>query len=53
MDGLTFLGAAYTLVWLGIAIYLFSISRRQRALERRILALKQPEKTEIDSSPKP
>ncbi|HVL50158.1 MAG TPA: CcmD family protein [Actinomycetota bacterium] len=44
MDGLGFLGLAYGLVWLGIALFLFSISRRQRSLEKRIDELIASEK---------
>lgn len=44
MDGLGFLGLAYIVVWLGLAGYLFSVSRRQRALEKRLDALVQAEK---------
>lgn len=44
MDGLGFLGLAYGLVWLGIALFLFSVSRRQRSLEKRIDELRASEK---------
>ncbi len=44
MDGLGFLGLAYGLVWIGIALFLFSVSRRQRALEKRIEELRASEK---------
>jgi CcmD family protein len=40
VDNLGFLGIAYGLVWLAIAAYLFSIVRRQRALERRMESLR-------------
>lgn len=41
MDNLGFLGIAYAVVWLALAAYLFSIMRRQRALEKRMDALKK------------
>jgi CcmD family protein len=44
MDGLGFLGLAYLLVFAGIAMFLFSVSRRQRALENRIEELRASEK---------
>ncbi len=34
--GLAYLGVGYALAFLGILAYLFSISRRQRSLEKRI-----------------
>jgi len=36
MDNLGFLGIAYALVWIGFALYLFSIARRLRKLEDRL-----------------
>lgn len=44
MEGLGFLGLAYGLVWLGIALFLFSVSRRQRDLEKRVEELGASEK---------
>ncbi|HEX2053348.1 MAG TPA: CcmD family protein [Actinomycetota bacterium] len=44
MEGLGYLGLAYGIVWAGIALFLFSVSRRQRALEKRIAELSTPEK---------
>jgi CcmD family protein len=44
MDGLAFLGLAYLLVFAGIAMFLFSVSRRQLALEKRIEELRASEK---------
>jgi CcmD family protein len=41
MDGLSFLGVAYTLVWLGIVAFLLSVARRQKALEKRIEELRR------------
>lgn len=35
---------AFIVVWVGLAGYLFSVSRRQKALERRLEALDQAEK---------
>lgn len=40
MKNLGVLALAYALVWLAIAGYLYSIVRRQRALERRLEELK-------------
>lgn len=34
--GLGYLGVGYALAFLGMLAYLFSISRRQRSLEKRI-----------------
>lgn len=45
MDGLGFLGLAFLLVFAGITVFLFSVSRRQRALEHRIQELKASEKS--------
>ncbi|HEU4867982.1 MAG TPA: heme exporter protein CcmD [Actinomycetota bacterium] len=44
MDGLGFLGLAYLLVFAAIVMFLFSVSRRQRALEKRIDELRASEK---------
>jgi CcmD family protein len=44
MDGLGFLGLAYLLVFAAIVMFLFSVSRRQRALEKRIDDLRASEK---------
>ncbi len=41
MDGLGFLGVAYVLVWLGIVAYLFAVTRRQKALEKRMEELRR------------
>ena len=45
MDGLQFLGLAFVLVWVGIVLFLFSVTRRQRALEKRIEELQSAEKS--------
>lgn len=44
MDGLGFLGLAYLVVWVGLAGYLLSVTRRQKSLERRLEALREAEK---------
>lgn len=44
MNGLGFLGLAFALTWAGIAFFLLSVTRRQRALEQRIADLTAPEK---------
>lgn len=44
MDGLGFLGLAFLLVFAAIVLFLFSVSRRQRALEKRIEDLQASEK---------
>lgn len=36
MSALGYLGVGYALVWLVLAAYLFSIARRQKALQARI-----------------
>lgn len=36
---LLFLGIGFSLVWIAIAGYLFSLSRRQKALEKRLESL--------------
>ncbi|HEX2259554.1 MAG TPA: CcmD family protein [Actinomycetota bacterium] len=41
MDNLGFLGLAFVVVWLGIAIYLLTVTRRQRALEERLEELEK------------
>ncbi|CAN5779830.1 hypothetical protein BH23ACT12_BH23ACT12_08610 [soil metagenome] len=46
MDGLGFLGLAYLLVFAAIVMFLFSVSRRQRELEKRIDDLRASEKTD-------
>lgn len=40
MDGLGFLGVAYVVVWLGIVGFLFVVTRRQKALEKRLEELR-------------
>lgn len=38
---LLFLGIAYTAVWIAITVYLFTINRRQQALEKRLKDLQE------------
>ena len=38
---LLYLFAAYTVVWLGIFLYLFSLGRRSRTLDREVRELRQ------------
>jgi len=39
---LLYLGLAFALVWIGIAGYLLSLTRRQKALEQRLTELQNP-----------
>jgi len=41
MENLEYLVAAYTIIWIAISAYIFSLSRRQRQLRREIDSLKQ------------
>ena len=41
MEGLGFLGVAYVAVWLGIVAFLFAVTRRQKALEKRMEELRR------------
>jgi CcmD family protein len=41
VDDLGFLGVAYLLVWSGIVVFLFSVTRRQKALEKRVEELQK------------
>jgi CcmD family protein len=43
MDGLGFLGIAFLALWLVIAAYLLRVTRKQRALERRLEELQNRE----------
>ena len=36
MKGLYFLGAAYTVIWVGLFVYLLSLGRRASRLEQEI-----------------
>jgi CcmD family protein len=40
---LAYLGVAYIVIWAGIAGYLLHLGRRQRAVERRLDELQQPD----------
>lgn len=40
MDALTYLFAAYAVIWLVVFVYSYSISSRQKSLEREIEMLK-------------
>jgi CcmD family protein len=42
---LAYLGVAYTVIWAGIAGYLVRLSRRQRAVERRLDELQGPDRS--------
>jgi len=44
MDNLEFLFAAYTVVWVLLFAYMFSISRRQKSLENEIRQLSDERK---------
>ncbi len=41
MNTLSFLFAGYSAVWLVLFVYLFSLSRRHRSLERQVEDLRQ------------
>jgi len=41
MDNLGYLVAAYTIIWIAISGYVFTLSRRQRQLRREIDSLKE------------
>jgi len=45
---LLYLGLAFALVWIGIAGYLLSVTRRQKALEKRLTEL-QDSKSDSES----
>ncbi|MHB0868932.1 MAG: CcmD family protein [Chloroflexota bacterium] len=40
MDNLTFLFAAYAVIWLAVLLYSYSIAARQKSLDREIDMLK-------------
>lgn len=42
MNGLNFLGIGFLLVWFGIVAFLFTVTRRQKALEQRVEELRNP-----------
>jgi len=39
MDSITYLVAAYAVVWVMMFLYLFSISRRERKIQRELIEL--------------
>ena len=41
MDNLIYLFAAYTIIWLGICVLVFSLIRREKQLRREIENLKE------------
>ncbi len=41
MTNLTYLFAAYTVIWVGLFIYVFSLSRKTKRLEKILAALKE------------
>jgi CcmD family protein len=41
MNNLGYLFAAYTFIWAAVLAYVYTIARRQRALEREIQALQR------------
>lgn len=48
MNNLGFLAVAYAVIWVGLALYLLSITRRQRALDRRLDELSNTSSREND-----
>lgn len=46
MDNLGFLGVAYAFAWIAISVYLISLFRRQRSIEKRLEELTQKRQTE-------
>ena len=41
MQGLEYVFAAYTIIWLGLFLYAFSVSRRQGQLESELEIIKE------------
>ncbi|MEX2553953.1 MAG: CcmD family protein [Actinomycetota bacterium] len=41
MDDVGYLGVAFVLVWFGIVVFLISVTRRQKALEKRVEELRR------------
>ena len=41
MDNLSYLFAAYTLIWVVVFVYIFTMARKQRGLQREIKLLKE------------
>ena len=46
MKGLNYLAAAYTAIWIALFLYLLSIGRRARRLEREIEELRKSGRSE-------
>jgi CcmD family protein len=46
MRGLNYLAAAYTAIWIALFLYLLSIGRRARRLERELAELRKTERSE-------
>ncbi len=44
MTNLTYLFAAYTVIWVGLFLYIFSLSRKTKRLEKILAALKESHK---------
>ncbi len=44
MTNLTYLFAAYTVIWVGLFLYIFSLSRKTKRLEKILTALKESNK---------
>jgi len=41
MTNLSYLFAAYTVIWVGLFLYIFSLSRKTKRLEKILTALKE------------
>jgi CcmD family protein len=46
MTNLTYLFAAYAVIWVALFLYVFSLSRRSKRLEKMLAALKEGRKKE-------
>lgn len=44
MTNLSYLFAAYAVIWVGLFLYVFSLSRKTRRLEKMLTALKKNKK---------
>jgi len=49
MTNLTYLFAAYTVIWVALFLYIFSLSRKTRQLEKTLDALKESRKKKKSS----
>jgi CcmD family protein len=47
MKGLSYLAAAYTAIWIALFLYLLSIGRRARRLEREVEELGRGRRREV------